>query len=229
MAKIRTLPQLQEVLDNEMAWRIREISAFKIAAKMNAVGHTTFVRAGVALLYAHWEGFIKAASDYYLNYVDNQGHRYRDLKTCFAVFGLKGKLAHLIASKKSKSNIEVFDFVLDELGKPAKMGMSTAIDTESNLTSKVFANIAASLDISTAQYETKFKLIDESLVKRRNRVAHGEYLDIGNEDFLTLVDEVVQMMRLYKIDLQNAASLEAYKRPQTEAQAPLAPPLPYQP
>jgi hypothetical protein len=225
MVKIRTLTQLQEALDNEMAWRIREISAFKLAAKGKAVDQKTFVRAGVALLYAHWEGFIKAASEYYLSYVDNQGHRYRDLKTCFAVFGLKGKLACLINSKKSKSNIEVLEFVLDELDKPTNMAMSTAINTESNLTSKVFANIAASIDISTAQYETKFHLIDESLVQRRNRVAHGEYLDIGGEDFLTLVDEIIQMMRSYKIDVQNAASLEAYKRPKTISQSTLAPPL----
>ena len=56
------------------------------------------------------------------------------------------------------------------------MNMSRAIDTKSNLTSKVFANIANSLDIATVAYETKFNLIDESLVRRRNEIAHGNYL-----------------------------------------------------
>lgn len=212
MAKIRTVTQLQEALDTEMGWRIKEISAFKIATKTDTSNRKAFVRAGVALVYAHWEGFIKTASESYLNFVGNQGHVYRDLKTCFAVFGLKGKLALLGNSRKSKTNIEALDFIMGELKNPARMNMASAIDTESNLTSKVFANIAMSLDISTTEYETKFNLIDESLVNRRNKVAHGDYLDLGAEDFLTLADDVLGMMRNYKTDLENAASLATYRR-----------------
>lgn len=217
MAKIRTLTQLQEALDAEMSWRIKEISHFKIATKSQSHTSRTFVRAGVTLVYAHWEGFIKSASESYLNFVENQGHKYRDLKTCFAVFGLKGKLAGLRDSRKAKPNIEVLDFVFYEIDKPAKMSMSSAIDTESNLTSKIFSNIATSLDISTSTYETKFKLIDESLVNRRNKVAHGEYLDLPLEEFINLADEVLQMMRNYKTDIENAASLQGYRRPDPTA------------
>lgn len=213
MAKIRTLTQLQEILDKEMSWRIKEISDFRLIAKTQTTRSPTFIRAGVALVYAHWEGFIKSASEHYLNFVDNQGHVYRDLKTCFMVFGLKGRLALLSDSRKAKPNIEALDFVFSEMDKPAKMTMSSAIDTESNLTSKVFTNIAASIDISISSYETKFNLIDESLVKRRNKVAHGEYLDLSSTDFIALADEVLQMMRNYKTDIENAATLEHYKRP----------------
>jgi MAE_28990/MAE_18760-like HEPN len=218
MPKIRTVTQLQEALDAEMSWRIKEISAFKLATKTKEGNRKVFVRAGVALVYAHWEGFIKAASEAYLNFVDNQGHLYRDLKSCFAVFGLKGKLALLIDSRQAKPNIEAFDFVLGELDKPARMRMSNAIDTESNLTSKVFANIASSLDIATTAYETKFNLIDESLVRRRNKVAHGDYLDLEADDFRSLADNVLQLMRDYKTDLQNAASMATYRRPLPAAQ-----------
>jgi MAE_28990/MAE_18760-like HEPN len=212
MAKLRTLAQLQDALDAEMSWRIKEISDFKVATKMQTGTSRTFVRAGVALVYAHWEGFIKAASEIYLNFVENQGHIYRDLKTCFAVFGLKGRLALLGDGRKAKSNIEALNFLLEEMDKPAKMTMSNAIDTESNLTSKVFANILASLDISMLPYETKFNLIDVSLVHRRNKVAHGDYLDLPSRDFSNLADEVLQMMRNYKTDIENAASLQSYKR-----------------
>jgi len=90
--------------------------------------------------------------------------------------------------------------------------MSSAIDTESNLTSKVFGNIAASLGISVDSYETKFNLIDESLVARRNKVAHGEFLDLGGREFGELVDEILLLMRGYKTDLENAATLKSYKR-----------------
>jgi MAE_28990/MAE_18760-like HEPN len=216
MAKIRTLSQLQERLDAEMSWRIKEIADFKLVAKNQPERSLTFCRAGIALLYAHWEGFIKATSEAYLNFVVNQGHIYRELKTCFAVFGLKRQLALLSESRKAKPSIDALDFVLAEIDKPARLRSSSAFDTKSNLTSAVFANIAASLDITIAPYETKFNLIDESLVNRRNMVAHGEYLDLKPADFGNLADEVLQMMRDYKIDIQNAASLQDYKRSPSE-------------
>jgi len=212
MDKIRTLTQLQEALDGEMSWRIKEISDFKLVAKKQPTTARTFTRAGVALVYAHWEGFIKTASEAYLNFVDSQGYVYKELKTCFGVFGLKGQLALLGDSRKAKRNIEALEFVLNEIDKPAKMSMPTAINTEANLTSAVFANIAASLDISVSPYETKFNLIDESLVRRRNRVAHGEYLDLAVNDFAVLADEILQLMRGYKTDIENAASLKSYIR-----------------
>lgn len=223
MAKIRTLTQLQEALDSEMSWRIKEISDFKLNSKIQSASSRTFIRAGIALVYAHWEGFIKAASEDYLNFVDQQGHIYRDLKACFVLFGLKGKLAFLHSSRQAKPNIDALNFVVAEMDKPAKMTMSSAIDTESNLTSKVFSNIAASLDISTLPYETKFKLIDESLVNRRNKVAHGEFLDLSAADFIILADEVLHMMRSYKTDIENAASLKSYKRPTLVVQGVLLP------
>ena len=92
------------------------------------------------------------------------------------------------------------------------MQMSSAINTESNLTSKVFTNIAESLDLDITRYSTKFNLIDESLVNRRNKVAHGEYMDLASKEFGERVDDILQMMRDYKTDLLNAASTESYKR-----------------
>ncbi len=195
-----------------MSWRIREIATFRLASKQDRVDRDTLIRAGVAMVYAHWEGFIKSASESYLEFVSNQGHLYRDLKTCFIVFGLKGKLALLGESRQAKTNIEVLDFVMSEMDKPARMALSNAIRTESNLTSIVFRNIAASIDVSIAQYEPRFPLIDESLVGRRNSIAHGEYLGLEPAEFIQLADEVQMMMRWYKNDLQNAATLKKYKR-----------------
>ncbi|WP_322070504.1 MAE_28990/MAE_18760 family HEPN-like nuclease [Paraburkholderia bannensis] len=210
MADIHTLGQLQDELDKEMGWRRKEVLAFRVASTKNGQDAAFFIRAGIALLYAHWEGFIKASSEHYLNYVQHQGHTYRELKSCFAIFGLKGKLHSLSTSRKALANIEAFDFISSELEQQANLNMSTAIDTESNLTSKVFANIAASLDIDTTAYETRFNLIDESLVNLRNKVAHGEYLRLGGREFGELVDEILKIMGWYKTDLMNAAAQEKY-------------------
>lgn len=212
MKDMRTLGHLQDGLDAEMGWRVKEISAFIMAAKADGAEKKFYIRAGIALVYAHWEGFIKNASELYLNFVHHRGLTYRELKTCFAVFGLKGKLEALSASRKSGPNIAALDFIISGLGERAQMKMSSAINTESNLTSRVFTNIAASLDINAERYSTRFNLIDESLVAKRNQVAHGEHVDLRAKDFVDLANDVLQLMREYKIDLLNAASTEAYLR-----------------
>lgn len=213
MAEIRTLTQFQAAMDKELSWRIKEIGAFNIASRANNEQAKYFTRAGVALLYAHWEGFIKRSSEIYLEYVSSRQLQYRELKSCFAVFGLKAKLSMLSESRKSKTNVDAFDFILAGLDGVAKINLSNAVNTESNLTSKVFENIASAIDIDTAQYDTKFNLIDESLVARRNSIAHGEYLSLSGREFAELVEDILGLMRTYKTDLENAVSLESYKRP----------------
>lgn len=206
MPDIRTLAQLQDELDREISWRRKEVLAFRVASTKNEKSSAFFIRAGIALLYAHWEGFVKASSEHYLNYVQHQGLTYRELKTCFAVFGLKGKLNDLSVSRKAASNIEALEFISSQLDQPAILQMSSAIDTESNLTSRVFTNIASSLDLEVVKYETRFNLIDESLVNLRNKVAHGEHLRLGGRDFSELVDQILETMDWYNIDVLNAAS-----------------------
>lgn len=212
VGKVRTLDELQTALDQEMAWRIKEIGVFKVGAGSNGFSRKPYIRAGVALLYAHWEGFVKNSSEIYLSYVESRGLPYRELKSCFVVFGLKGKINTLVQSRKSSPNIEAVDFIFSKLDETAKLQINFAVSTESNLTSKVFSNIATSIDIDTSPYETKYHLIDSSLVDRRNKVAHGEFLDIAGDDFRRLVDDVLGLMRQYKTDIENAASLENYKR-----------------
>lgn len=212
MADIRTLDQLISALDKEMAWRVKEVKAFVIASKTNGHQHRYFIRAGVTLLYAHWEGFVKSSSEIYINFVGNRGLKYNELKSCFSIIGLKSKLQTITISRQAKITIETFDFIVSEQGNTARLHLKSAVDTESNLTSKVFSNIASIIDINITPYTTRFNLIDESLVNRRNRIAHGEYIDISGQEFHILVDDILQLMREYKTDIENAASTESYKR-----------------
>lgn len=129
MLKIRTLEELQENLDKDMAWRLKKISTFRMASKLEGQKKKPFICAGIALLYAHWEGFIKRSSECYLGYVAGRGLRYSELKSCFAVFGLKGQLETLLEGRKSKSNVAAFDFISSGLNEVAKLQMSAAINT----------------------------------------------------------------------------------------------------
>ncbi len=84
------------------------------------------------------------------------------------------------------------------------------IATKGNLSSAVFADIYASLGLDASQYSTKFNLIDESLLRRRNSIAHGEYLDVDEVGFLQLAGEVLHLLRCVKTDIENYVATKSY-------------------
>ena len=213
MSKIRTINDLQDKLDYEYSWRIKEIANVKsITKKSSIIKQPTAIRAGIPLLYAHWEGFIKKSSTHYLEYINSQSLSYSDLKSCFVVFGIKRRLNDLIESKKASITVEALDFIRNEMSQKAKLKIASAIRTESNLSSTVFENIAKSIGINTSKYLTRAKLIDESLLNRRNKIAHGEFMDLEFDGFKNLADDIILLIRWYKTDIENAASLQQYKK-----------------
>ncbi|EDN66508.1 conserved hypothetical protein [Beggiatoa sp. PS] len=212
MNKLRTISDIQNHLNDELGWRIQEIANLKeIIKRVDSIQTRSLLRAGVPILYAHWEGFVKNSSEAYLNFVAHQGLSYRKLKTCFILFGLKTEIEQLVETKKITPNIQVANFFLENLDKKAKIFYQGVINTQSNLSSLVFEEIASSIGIDPSPYQLKYKLIDESLLKRRNQIAHGEYLDIDSQGYYNLSDEMVALIRAYKTDIENSIALESYK------------------
>lgn len=211
--KIRSLPILQDVLDSGLAWRIKEISSLKmsVASRSLSLAQSTLIRAGIPLLYAHWEGFVKQSSQDYLEYVSNQRLKYGELSSCFVVFGAKKHLTSVVESRRTSINIAAVDFFRNCTEERADLILSNAINTKSNLKSEVFIDIATSLGVSFLPYSAYSNLIDESLLARRNAIAHGEYLDVDADAFKKLANEVVHLLRMYKTDLQNLASTGAFR------------------
>ena len=162
------------------------------------------------MLYAHWEGFVKQASQDYLTFVASQRLNYGQLASCFVVFGAKKHLANIVSSRRAMVNIGAVEFFRTCSTERADLALSNAIHTGANLNSDLFANIATSLGVATTHYDSYFNLIDEALLARRNRIAHGEYLDLTADDFRNLANEVVKLLRLYKTDLENLASTDAF-------------------
>jgi len=194
MSKLRTISDIQNYLENELGWRTQEIDNLKkIIPNVNSIQARSLLRAGIPILYAHWEGFVN------------------ELKSCFIIFGLKKEIEQLTDTKASIKNIRITDFLLKELNNKAKLFYKGIINTQSNLNSALFEEIITSIGIDATPYKLKYKLIDESLLKRRNQIAHGEYLDIDIQGYRNLSDEVIALIRHYKTDIENSIILESYK------------------
>lgn len=216
MTKVRTLEHLQQFLDDELAWRKKELAIIKslVPAKPSSKAPATeiencYVRSGIALLYAHWEGFVKAAGKLYLEYIASQKLTYMELTSNFVAIAAKKHLSNFGFSNKVADHIKVTDFFLS--GLTEKCNGFAEIETKSNLSAEVLKEILAALGLDYRDYETKANHI-ESLRSNRNHIAHGKFLEVGIDTFLGFYNTIISLMELFANQVSNAASTQAYKR-----------------
>ena len=209
--RLRTLSDLQEAVDNETAWRRRELTT----ALMNVQGSRgskiqVNLRAGVALLYAHWEGWVKALGRLYIEYVNTQGPCFEDLSPAFLGNALRTRLDSVSQALSAQIHVEFGSFLLDS-GLKSKVTLNPdLIRTSGNLSSSVLRDVTTRLGLPYAPYETRSNLIDEKLVRRRNNISHGDYLEVDEESYEELHQKVLEMLNRFTADLLNAAATRAY-------------------
>lgn len=208
---IRSLEELGEKLDADFSWRRRELSTIALNIKSSKGPYLqTSIRGGITLLYAHWEGFIKNAADYYLNYVSCKKLPYNQLNYCFIALALRQNLNALKESNKTSTHIQIIDFLMNDLTQTSRIPVKDIINTNSNLSSDVLKEIIDKLGLDYSEYELKKNAIDKRLLYSRNNIAHGQYLEMKVTDFIDLYDEITDMMTLFKNQIINAASLKEY-------------------
>jgi hypothetical protein len=72
--KIRSVSELVDFLDEDLAWRKRELTTFRfLMGRSRPHEREAVLRAAVCVLYAHWEGFVKNGATGYVNYVALKG------------------------------------------------------------------------------------------------------------------------------------------------------------
>jgi hypothetical protein len=210
---IRSFTELQDSLDEETKWRKREFSFLRNSVKTTrGLEHNTAIRSGVVLLYAHWEGFVKCASEAYVDFVANQRLRHEDLADNWLASSLKGKLQEFYESKKPTHHLGFIEFLRKRMSEIATLNGIRSIDTQSNLSYRLFTEIMCLLGIDYARWDLKKNVIDYKLVRNRNSIAHGEELLVDSSDFDTLHRELSQIIDEIKVEILNSAALVRYKK-----------------
>lgn len=211
MAKIRTVNDLDAAIDSEIAWRKQELTtALRLVSSSSGPIQSAHLRAGVLLLYAHWEGWIKRVAQLYIRYVNTHGYSYDALSPAFLGNALKTRLMAVHQSNTPLVHNEFALFIRTDLAKNAALS-ETLVRTESNLSSTVLFEILDRLGLPRREkYETRALMIDQDLVHRRNTIAHGDYLDLGADDFRTLRANTMELLELFTDDVRNAAALGSH-------------------
>jgi hypothetical protein len=210
--KIRTKEELQDYLAVDLAWRKKELSNLHNDVRTaNIKKLPTALRCAVVLLYAHWEGFIKNAAEYYLVYIKNQKLNLNELSSNILALALKQKMREFDATNKATYHVQFINFFKNNLSNKAIFSESEAIKTGSNLNSAILKEILATIGIDFSFYELKSNLIDGQLLNYRNSIAHGNYLPVDKGEYENLHAEVLIMLDCIFNDISNACILENFK------------------
>jgi len=116
--KIRTTEQLIDKIASESSWRRKELTDMRYViqdAKISRTRREAMTRAAVALLYAHWEGFIKIIAESYLEFVAMQRCKHSELASNMLAIVLRSKLSAAQRSKKIDTHIGVVEFFNKEM------------------------------------------------------------------------------------------------------------------
>lgn len=213
--KIRTLEDLNQRLTDDLIWRKKEIAALQGLIETKSFNNTknnALLRSGVTLLYAHWEGYIKTAATSYLEFVARKKLTYDELAINFVAIAMKTKLNEASETNKATIFTEVANFMLTQTKERSSIIYEDVISTASNLSSSILREIVCILNLDYSFYETKEVIIDEKLLRRRNAIAHGEYLSLDLEEYQQLQDEMLVMMENLRTQIENSASLKLYLR-----------------
>lgn len=212
LMKIKKLEKLQDLLDQDMAWRKKELIDIKLL--IHSTKNPALCRAGIALLSAHFEGFIKQAANYYVVHVASQNIKISDLHTNFAAIH-SGKLFDPCAAS---DKITVYQKAIDDfLNNYSTQNFRVnytrehpIIKTESNPSSTVVKNIFDSIGLDFSPYETKTNYIDADLLSNRHSVVHGEKVYIEISDFDNTFEIIIGIMEQFSDQVIAAAINKIY-------------------
>lgn len=208
----RTLEELSDHLSRDIAWRKRELSSLKrnIALSKDDLAQRLLLRAGVAVLYAHWEGFVKEASGAYLDFVSRRRLTYDQLAINFVALDIKRQIDAAAQNDDQEARIEIVRFLTTSRSSK-RSTLPREMDTRSNLNSKILKGIILMLGLDYSFFKDNEHLIDLKLLEMRNKIAHGNYLLVDTESFAELQVKTLAMMEDFRNQIDNAAVLEAYK------------------
>lgn len=208
--KIKSKDDLQDRIDTEYTWRFREIVSMKTEIQsMKSSNRRLFpmVRSLVMLSYSHWEGFVKYATRYFLNYLSYLGLDQSQTHPALAA----SSISYALNNKgRADSNRLIYEILTDEHYKPHYQ-IEIMADTKSNLNYGVLEIISSNIGINISSLSLEKVRLDEIILGRRNKMAHGEKDSLDMAYGIEVADATLYLMNEFKNLLQNMIATDGFK------------------
>lgn len=221
--KIKTIEKLEDKIDQDFSWRKFELLKLKLAIKNNStvIGKETLIRTGIALLCAHWEGFIRNVANYYVIYICHQKLSNVLLTENFFALMLKKDIINTGKSPKNSVHVSLLEKIEEKKNsiffiKYNDSNGNRIINTDSNLNYELFVEILKSINIENV-YTTKENYIDSEMLKIRNEIVHGERIKLDSYDFDVTYEQVINIMEDFKEQVVSAAECKIYLKSTVES------------
>ena len=183
-------------IEQDLAWRESELGVLKLLLATSPSGgarQRALLRACSAMLYAHYEGFCKFSWTLMLNTIDAEVHPRCDLAEPLAKRAMADVFKALRANT-SADNLWSFSTLDFQSELKLSASFSDEIDTKSNLWPDLARQINASVGLECPLFGLHSAELGR-LVDRRNKIAHGEKLEIADiKQFQAFEHSVILVM-----------------------------------
>jgi len=219
--------QLRTQLEGELSWRrdeVREVRNWRPTGP--AVGSSdSHKRVLVVMIYAHLEGFVKAALQEYGKSINDCGLTISDAQEVLAAACLATEFKtyrqsepsdphdpHSKHSRQILKDARLVEKIRELNERQIKLDLDEVLSTDSNLSPIVLRRNLAMLAIDHSSFNSFMRHIT-GLLKRRNPIAHGDQVKLPNDkEMIELEESVFTLCETLMKVLYESARDEGYKR-----------------
>jgi hypothetical protein len=213
MPQLRTPDEFSDAITSDLTRRIREISDLRTAIRrMDAALKPSVLRAGVPLIYAHWEGHVIVVARAYVEFLAIRRPEYAAIKPSFRLNEFFGDFKNLGQSELNyRHKIDLIMRIAASGTAQFRRVNHEVISSRSNLNSGVLKDLCEYLSIDPNNFKDDFDFIDKILLHRRNNIAHGQFIDIDETTLSEMSDRAIKIMRMFNNAVENDVILGSYR------------------
>lgn len=202
-----------EELTQDLVWREAEMAVLRKSLTLTLPGtpqEQSLLRANLALIYAHYEGFCKFALISYIDALKKLKLRRRDLSWNIAAYSMKEFYSTL---KAETSHPEFFSMFLNEFNNEINKFAEYELPPEiANLWPELLISWLKKLGLGCSIITSNHAVL-HALVYNRNQIAHGKKLTIScRADLDQYFQIATSAMHEVAIEICEALENKSYQR-----------------
>jgi hypothetical protein len=202
------------LVTEDYTWRVREISDLKQVIRLSGESYGSVARkAALALVYAHWEGYVLFVASAYLSYIAKRKLRFSTLMPSLQAVHLTGRVQEWQSRRDTIGlRLNIIQTIKAMEQDQFRRVPDDAVNTGGNLNFDRFSDICQVMMIDATKIVLDREFLDDEIVGVRNRIAHGYYIVVTNERPLRASDYVLSLMRTFRTDIENCIIGKKYTK-----------------